>query len=138
MEEQKSLKLLQLRFDILYARYHICKRDFANARKLIDNAMVLLEELTNDATPKEKKFYQIIKIGLNNAYECANKSLRMMGMVELYHICDIPLIFLIKGYEEQQEDYYWNVVKVDYQNHSKREFNSCFRRVWDNLIQEKY
>ena len=138
MEEQKSLKLLQLRFDILYARYHICKRDFANAQKLLNNAIILLQELMTDVSPKEKMFYQIIKIGLNNAEQCINKKLRMMGMVELYHISDIPLIFLFKECEKQQEDYYWNVVKVDYQNHSKREFNSCFKRVWDNLIQKKY
>ena len=138
MDEQRSLKLLQLRFDILYARYHICKRDFINARKLLDNALILLQELLTDASAKEKMFYQIIKIGLNNVQECINKKLRMMGMVELYHVCDIPLMFLFKDYEKQQEDYYWNVVKTEYENHSKKEFNSCFKRIWDNLIQQKY
>lgn len=33
MEVQRSQKLLQLRFDILYARYNIGKRDFANVQK---------------------------------------------------------------------------------------------------------
>lgn len=57
MEVQRSQKLLQLRFDILYARYNIGKRDFANAQKLLNNAIILLQELMTDASPKEKMFY---------------------------------------------------------------------------------
>jgi hypothetical protein len=138
MEAQRNLKLLELHLDILYIRYHISKRDFANAKKLLDNAMILLQELITDASAKEKMFYQIIKIGLNNVDQCIDKKLRMMGMIELCHISDISLIFLIKDYEKEQEDYYWNVIKTEYENHSKKEFNSCFKRVWDNLIQQKY
>lgn len=108
------------------------------SKKLLNNAIILLQELMTDASPKEKMFYQIIKIGLNNAEQCINKKLRMMGMVELYYISDIPLIFLFKECEKQQEDYYWNAVRVEYENISKREFNSCFGRIWDNLIQQKY
>lgn len=137
MEKEKKLRLLQLRYNILYAINYVFKYDFRDALILLNQSTTLLEALIKEATKKEEMFYEIIKIGLNNAKNCIHKKLRTTTVIELCHICDIPLLFMIDEYQKQQEDFYWNVTKATYETHSKKELTNCFKEVWDALMQQK-
>lgn len=137
MENEKKINLLKLRYEILYAINHAYKRDLDNALKLLDHASILLQKLHKQAVAKESMFYQIMQIGLNNAQRCLHKKQRTISIVEMSHISDIPLMFLVEGYTKEQEEYYWNVVKVEYETHSKRELVAQFKKLWNEMIQSE-
>lgn len=137
MEIDKVKKLLSLRYAVLYARSLAYKREMDKALEWVDEATRLLQEMRSKATVKEFMFYQIMWIGLNNAKDCLFKRMRTISMAELLHVSEIPILFMWDEQGYKQEEYYWDVIKVEYERQSKRELAARFKRIWEN-IKQKY
>lgn len=130
---EKNKFLLILHNNILLAEYQIFRRDLNNGLLSIDKALASLQSVFANSSAKELLFYQLIRIGLNNAKECIEQKRRTIGLVELRHVVNIPLIYLVKDYKKEQEDFYWLHIKPQYETCCQKELAERFERIWAEI-----